>query len=122
MAYLVLAASTFALHVAFVAFVVAGGLLVRRRPKLAVVHLPAVAWAAYVSLANQVCPLTPLENWFLERAGAAGYEGGFLEHYVVPVLYPGDLTPWVQRLLGIGVVFVNLIAYGWALAGRREGR
>jgi hypothetical protein len=122
MAYLVLAASTFALHVAFVAFVVAGGLLVRRRPKLAVVHLPAVAWAAYVSLANQVCPLTPLENWFLERAGAAGYEGGFLEHYVVPVLYPGDLTPWVQRLLGIGVVLVNLIAYGWALAGRREGR
>jgi hypothetical protein len=122
MTYLLLAVATFGLHVAFVAFVVAGGFLVQRRPKLAVVHLLAVAWAAYVSLANQVCPLTPLENWFLERAGAAGYEGGFLEHYVAPLLYPGELTPRSQMLLGMGVVLVNLIVYGGVLAGRGKRR
>lgn len=120
MAYLLLAAATFGLHLAFVAFVVAGALVVRRRPRLAVLHLPAMAWAVYVSLANAVCPLTPLENRFLERAGAAGYEGGFLEHYVVPLLYPGALTPQIQRLLGLGVVIVNLVAYAWALAGRNK--
>jgi hypothetical protein len=118
--WLLLAGSTFLVHLAFVAFVVAGGALARRWPRLAIAHLPALAWGVYISLANQVCPLTPLENWFLERAGEAGYQGGFLQHYVVPVLYPGDLTPRVQRLLGLSVLLVNLGVYAWALAGRRK--
>jgi hypothetical protein len=118
MAYRLLADVTLLLHLAFVVFVVAGGVLARRRPRLAAAHLLAVAWGVYVSLANEVCPLTPLENWFLERAGDAGYEGGFLEHYVAPVLYPGSLTPRVQRLLGLAVVLVNSAVYAWVLAGR----
>ena len=118
MTYLVLAGLTFLVHVAFVGYVIGGGLLARGRPKLAIAHLLAVAWGVYISLANEVCPLTPLENWFLQRAGDAGYEGGFLEHYVVPVLYPGALTPRIQRLLGGGVVLVNVIVYAWVLSGR----
>jgi hypothetical protein len=115
-----LAGLTLLAHLAFVAFVVAGGLLARGRPKLAIVHLAAAAWGAYVSLANEVCPLTPLENWLMQRAGDAGYEGGFLDHYVVPVLYPGALTPGVQRSLGLGVVLVNVLVYGWVLRAPRR--
>jgi hypothetical protein len=117
-----LAGLTFLVHLAFVGFVVAGGLFAGGRPKLAIAHLAALAWGAYVSLANEVCPLTPLENWLLRRAGAAGYPEGFLEHYVVPVLYPGALTPLVQRLLGAGVVLLNVFVYARVVRGTRARR
>jgi len=81
------------LHALFVAFVLLGGVLVVFRPALAFLHLPAAAWAAWVEFTGTICPLTPLENHWRQGAGAAGYEGGFVEHYLIPTLYPAGLTP-----------------------------
>ena len=107
-------------HLAFVAFVVLGGLLVLRRPKLAWLHLPCAAWGALVELAGWICPLTPLEQSFRERAGMGSYATSFLEHYLIPLLYPGALTRGIQLGLGVGVVVLNVAVY--ALAWRRRRR
>lgn len=102
---------TVLLHLAFVAFVVAGGLLVLRWPRLAWVHLPCAAWGALIEFAGWICPLTPMEIWLRQRAGEAGYSGGFVEHYVIPVLYPGELTRGIQIGLGVAVVVLNAAIY-----------
>jgi len=107
-------------HLAFVLFVVAGGLLVLRWPRLAWAHLPAAAWGAVVELAGWVCPLTPLENALGGRGGGVGYGGGFVEHYVVPILYPSELTRELQVGLGLGVVALNAGVYLWLLRRRRR--
>ncbi|MFO1310975.1 MAG: DUF2784 domain-containing protein [Burkholderiales bacterium] len=114
-----LADATVAFHFAFIVFVVLGGLLVLRRRWAAWVHVPAVAWVVYLELTGSICPLTPLENAWRVRAGEAGYEGGFIDHYLMPVIYPAGLTPHIQALLGIGVLVLNLAVY--ALAVRRHG-
>lgn len=108
------------LHFAFVVFVVSGGLLVLRWPRSAWVHLPAAAWGASLELMGWICPLTPLENRLRHEAGLAGYEGGFVEHYLLPVLYPGSLTRSVQIVLGLSVLLINATLYGWML--RRRAR
>jgi hypothetical protein len=107
-------------HLAFVAFVVFGGLLVLRRPRLAWLHLPAAVWGVMIEFAGWMCPLTPLENAFRERGGEAGYSGGFVEHYLLPVLYPSGLTRGVQLMLGSLVLALNLAVYGAILARRRS--
>ena len=104
-------------HLAFIVFVLAGGLLVLHRRIWAAVHLPAVAWGAFAELTGTVCPLTPLENSLRRAAGSTGYEGSFIEHYLVPLIYPAALTPRVQLVLGLVVLFVNAPVY--ALAFRR---
>jgi hypothetical protein len=119
MVYRLLADLVLAVHLAFVLFVVAGGFLVAWRWGLRWLHLPAAAWGALISLAGWVCPLTPLENHLRRLGGAAGYEGGFIEHYIVSVLYPAGLTRGHQLLLAAGVVAVNLALYGWVLRRRR---
>lgn len=106
-----LADLTLLLHLAFVAFVLGGGLLVPRWPRLAWVHLPAVAWAAFVELAGWPCPLTPLENWLRLRGGRSAYGSGFVEHYLLPVLYPASLTRELQWLLAGVVLVVNAAVY-----------
>jgi len=106
-------------HLAFVAFVVLGGLLVLRRPRLAWLHLPAAVWGVMIEFAGWMCPLTPLENAFRARGGEAGYSGGFVEHYLLPVLYPSGLTRGVQLVLGSIVLALNLAVYGALLARRR---
>jgi len=108
------------LHFAFIVFVLAGGLLVLRRPWWAALHLPAAAWGAYTEFTATICPLTPLENALRRGAGAAGYPGGFVEHYVMPVIYPAGLTASLQMWLGLTVVVVNIAVYG--LAWRRRTR
>ena len=107
-------------HLAFIVFVLLGGVLVQRRPVWAAIHLPAVAWGAFAELSATVCPLTPLENWMRASAGDAGYQGGFVEHYVLPIIYPPGLTPHVQTILGIIVIGVNVFFYGsaWRRARR----
>ena len=92
-----LAFLTVLFHLAFILFVIFGGFLVARRPRLAPLHLACAAWGAYVALANRICPLTPLENWFRQRGGAAGYAGDFLEHYLLAVIYPTGLTASTQQ-------------------------
>lgn len=118
MLYAWLATAVVAVHLAFVVFVVAGGLLVRRWPRLAWVHLPCAAWGIYVELAGKICPLTPLENDLRRRAGAAGYAEGFLEHYLVAIVYPSGLTPSLQWTLGALAIAVNLGVYAWVLRRR----
>jgi len=103
-----------AFHLGFVLFVVLGGLLVLRFPRAAWVHLPAAVWGAWVEWTDTVCPLTPLENHLRRLGGEAGYRGGFIEHYLMPVLYPAGLTRNAQYVLGGVVIGVNLLAYGWA--------
>ncbi len=107
------AAAVVLLHLAFVLFVVFGALLVARWRLLAWLHLPAAAWGFFVELTGRGCPLTAWENLLRMRAGLEGYGGGFVEHYVLPLLYPGSLTREIQLGLAAGVVLVNLVLYGW---------
>jgi hypothetical protein len=116
--YAVLADAVVTVHLAFVVFVVAGGLLTRRWKRVRWVHLPAVAWAALIECLGWVCPLTPLENWLRAQAGAAGYEGAFVERYLLPVLYPVALARDAQVGLGVLVLAMNALVY-WAVARRR---
>lgn len=109
-----LADAVVVLHSLFVLFVLLGGALVLWRPAVAFLHLPAAAWAAWVEFTGTICPLTPLENHWRRAAGAAGYDGGFVEHYVVPALYPDGLTSRTQFALGMIVVVVNASVYGLA--------
>jgi hypothetical protein len=104
-------------HLLFIAFVIAGGLVVLRDRRAALLHLPAVAWAAYTEFTGTICPLTPLENILRHRAGDAGYAGGFVDHYIVPLIYPPGLTSALQLLLGIAIVVLNALLY--TLAWRR---
>ena len=104
-------------HVAFVLFVVLGGLVVLRWRRVAWAHVPAASWGVLVEVAGWECPLTPLENWLWAQSGASGYAGGFAEHYLVPVLYPEGLTRDLQFALGTLVLIVNLLIY-WQAARR----
>jgi hypothetical protein len=118
MIYRVLADLLVFFHLAFVLFVAFGGLLVLRRRGWAWVHLPAAAWGALIEFGGWICPLTPLEVRFRVLGGEAGYPGGFVEHYLIPLLYPGTLTRPHQIGLGLLVVAVNLSVYGLVVRRR----
>jgi len=107
-------------HATFVLFVLAGGLLVARWPRLAWIQVPAVAWGAVVEFAGLICPLTPLEQAWRRAAGSGGYEGDFIGHYVTAALYPEGLTRAIQAGLGLLVLALNGWVY-WRLL-RRRGR
>ncbi|MBI5040942.1 MAG: DUF2784 domain-containing protein [Gammaproteobacteria bacterium] len=107
------------LHLAFIVFVIFGGLLALRWRRMVWLHLPAVLWGALIEFVGWVCPLTPLENRLRAAAGEAGYVHSFIEHYVAPLVYPAGLTPHVQLYLGVGVIVVNLLVYAYVL--RRSG-
>lgn len=107
-------------HLFFVLFVVFGGLLVLRRPALAWLHVPAVAWGVWIEVSGGICPLTPLENLFRAKAGLAGYRGDFLEHYLFAALYPEGLTTGIQYVLGAGAAVINVAVYAVLLARRRK--
>lgn len=92
-------------------FVVLGGLLVLRWRWVIWLHLPAAVWGALIEFAGWICPLTPLEKWLRRQGGLGGYQGGFVEHYILPLLYPSALTRTVQLVLGAVVIAVNLIIY-----------
>jgi hypothetical protein len=109
-----------ALHLAFVVFAALGGMLAWRRLAYAWFHLPALAWAAFVEFSGSICPLTPLENRLRASAGEAGYAGSFVEHYLMPVLYPAGLTPDAQKWIGAALVALNLAIYAVALARARS--
>ena len=108
-------------HLAFVAFVIAGGVLNLRWPRLAWLHVPAVFWGAVVELTGWICPLTPLENGLREAAGETTYRGDFIQHYVVTLLYPARLTRDLQLLFGVLVIALNVLVYGWLIL-RMRGR
>jgi hypothetical protein len=102
-------------HLAFIVFVVAGGLTVLWRRRMAWLHLPAAAWGVFIEVSGGICPLTPLEQHLRDRAGQAGYEGGFVEHYVVALIYPEALTRELQLVLAGLVLVVNVAVYAYVL-------
>lgn len=106
-----LADALLVLHGLFVVWVAAGAFAVARRPWLAALHLPALAWGAWIEFSGGICPLTPLENAWRARAGEAGYAGGFIEHYLGAALYPAGLTREHQAWLGGAVLAINLVLY-----------
>lgn len=107
-------------HLSFILFVLLGGLLLLRWPRLLWLHLPAVTWGIVVECLHLGCPLTPWENQLRRMAGQAGYEGGFIEHYLIPLIYPAGLTAQIQLWLGVIVILVNLAVYAWLIFCRRN--
>ncbi len=118
MLYRLLADAVVLLHLSFVAFVMLGGFLVLRRPRLAWLHLPAVAWGAWIEFSGTLCPLTPLENALRVLGAQRDYGGGFVEHYLLAALYPEGLTQEAQWLLGLLALAVNALVY-WRIGRRR---
>jgi len=121
-----LADAVLLLHFSFLAFVVGGAFLVWRWPRLAWLHLPAVAWGAYVVLAGEICPLTPLENALRQAGGDSGYSGSFIEHYLLPLIYPaavqGPLGRGLQVAIGMALVAFNGAIYLAVWRGRWRRR
>ncbi|WP_431478513.1 DUF2784 domain-containing protein [Massilia eburnea] len=107
------------LHLAFILFALCGAVLALRWPSVVRVHLPAAVWAIGIELTGAICPLTYLENALRVRAGQQGYADGFIEHYLLPLIYPAGLTPAVQYVLAGVVLGVNLLLYAWLW--RRRG-
>jgi uncharacterized protein DUF2784 len=118
--YRALADLVLVVHLAFVLFVVLGGLLVLRWPRVALLHIPAAIWGILIEYSGWICPLTPLENSFRQAGGEAGYSGGFIQHYIQPALYPTGLTRETQFVLGSVALLVNLTAYAVVIARRRR--
>ena len=120
MIYSLLADLAVLLHFSFVLFVVLGGFLVLRRARYIWLHLPAAVWGALIEFQGWICPLTHLENRWRRAAGERGYEGGFIEHYLMPVLYPDGLTRKVQILLGLLVIAINVTIYARVFVKRKR--
>ena len=112
MLYSALAELVLVLHAAFIVFVLIGGLLALRWRLLPWLHLPCVLWVILIELNGWICPLTPLENQLREAGGERGYSGGFIEHYLLPLIYPSGLTPGRQALFAAILLGVNLAVYG----------
>lgn len=111
MPYALLADLTLALHATFILFVVLGAFLVFWRPRASWFHIPCALWGALIEFKGWICPLTYLENDLRARAGAGGYRGGYIDHYLMPLVYPDGLTSDVQVTLGVAVLVINLVIY-----------
>jgi hypothetical protein len=107
-------------HLAFILFAIFGGFLVLRRRKVVWFHIPAALWAVFIEFTGGFCPLTPLENLLRIKGGGAAYTAGFIEHYLLPVIYPVALTRGIQIALGTHVIVINLLIYGYILMYRRK--
>ena len=106
------------IHLSFILFVVLGGLFVLRWPWVAFIHLPAATCGAVIEFGNRICPLTPMEQKLRLAVGEGGYSGGFVEHYIIPLIYPDGLTREFQLGAGLFVIMVNVLIYGWWLSKR----
>ena len=106
---------TLIVHFAFILFVVFGALLFFVTTKIIFIHFPALIWGSYIELTNSICPLTYLENWFLHKANLTTYSEGFIQNYLVPVVYPEGLTKDLQIYLGITLIVINILIYGLIL-------
>jgi len=98
-------------HFIFILFVVFGALLCFASTKIIFIHIPAFIWGSYIELTNSICPLTDLENWFLQKANLTTYSEGFIQNYLVPIVYPANLTKDIQIYLGIALIVINIVIY-----------
>ncbi|HJU49947.1 MAG TPA: DUF2784 domain-containing protein [Pseudogulbenkiania sp.] len=122
MIYRLLADAVLLLHLGFIVFALLGGLLVLWRRGWLWWHLPAACWALTIELSGWICPLTPLENRLRALGGVAGYHGGFVENYIVPLIYPAALNRDIQLVLAGVVVAVNFAVYGYVIRRWRQGK
>jgi hypothetical protein len=118
MLYRLLADLTVIIHLAFILFVLFGALFCFRWRKFYLIHLPAFVWGFFVELMGWICPLTPLENYFYHLGGEAGYSGGFIEHYLIPIIYPAGLTRELQFVYAVAVIVINMIIYFFYIRNR----
>jgi hypothetical protein len=118
MLYQLGAEAVVAFHFTFIAFVLFGALLAVRWRWIVALHLPVAAWGFFIEVSGRICPLTYVENYLRNRAGQTGYSQGFIEHYLLPVIYPAGLTQRIQFVLAGIVVGINVVAYGWLLHRR----
>jgi len=109
--YRLVANAVVVFHALFILFVVLGGFIAWRWRWVAALHIPCALWGMLIEYRGWICPLTPLENTLRERAGQQGYSGGFVEHYLLPAIYPSGLTPRIQAVLGTAVLVINAVAY-----------
>ena len=107
---------TLIIHFAFILFVVFGALLFFFATKIIFIHFPALIWGTYIELTNSICPLTYLENWFLHKANLTTYSEGFIQHYLVSIVYPTNLSKDLQTYLGIALIVTNMIIYGFIIS------
>ena len=107
---------TLIVHFAFILFVVFGALLFFVGTKIIFIHIPAFIWASYIELTDSICPLTYLENWFLYKAKLTTYPEGFIQNYLVSIVYPTNLTKDLQIYLGIVLIVINMIIYGFIIS------
>ena len=110
--YVLFANLTLIAHLFFILFVIFGGLLFFVFSKILYIHLPALLWGIYIELTNSVCPLTYLENWLLYKGELTTYSNGFINNYVLPIVYPEGLTTNIQIYLGISLIAINILIYG----------
>ena len=99
-------------HLIFILFVIFGGLLFFIFSKIIYIHLPALLWGIYIEFTNSICPLTYLENWFLYQGGLTTYSNNFINNYLLPIIYPEDLTTDIQIYFGILLIVINISIYG----------
>ena len=104
---------TLIVHFTFILFVVFGALLFFVATKIIFIHFPALIWGSYIELTNSICPLTYLENWFLHKANLTTYSEGFIQNYLVPIVYPVSLTKDLQIYLGIALIVINIVFYAF---------
>jgi len=102
-------------HLLFIAFALLGGLCSLWRKWVMLIHIPTAIWISLIEFTGWICPLTPLENYLRAASGAAGYDGGFVEHYLIPIIYPAGLTPDIQILLGIAATLLNISIYAYVI-------
>jgi hypothetical protein len=102
-------------HLAFILFVMFGGLLALRWPRAPWLHIPCFVWGGWIEVSGGICPLTPLEHELRRAAGETPYAGGFIEHYILAIIYPAGLTRTVQLTLAVGLVILNVAVYAWVI-------
>ena len=108
------------IHLGFIVFVALGGFVAIKWPKIALLHLPCALWGVLIAFGGWICPLTPLEMHFRQLAGIAAYDGGFIDHYVMPIVYPAGLTRGMQIAFGVTILAVNLLVYARVLVNRTK--
>jgi hypothetical protein len=107
-------------HFIFILFVVFGAFLFFASTKIIFIHIPAFIWGSYIELTNSICPLTYLENWFLQKANLTTYSEGFIQNYLVPIVYPVSLTKDLQIYLGIALIVINIVLYAFIFSKMKE--